>query len=59
MGQERRLPMTRKILQGRAYRSVQTDRAKFTRNSREKQDERDGGEFEVRGLRNFESRLSR
>ena len=29
MGQERRLPRTWKILQGRAYRSVQTGRAKL------------------------------
>ena len=37
------------LFYGRALRSVQTDRAKFTRDSREKQDERNGGEFEVYG----------
>ena len=49
MGQTHRFHAIGKRFYGRAYRSVQPGRAKFTRDSREKQDERDGGEFEVYG----------
>ena len=49
IGHKRRSHAMRTRFYGRAYRSVQPGRAKFTRDSREKQDERDGGEFEVYG----------
>jgi hypothetical protein len=42
MGDERRFQTTRRILHGRTYRIVRNFRAKFTRDSREKRDERDG-----------------